>query len=202
FTCLPTFAICFEGYLGTPVEDGGDIHIAVDGNLHHRHQTSAGNGVPFHSSKRMLDKEFVDRIGVRISEARKKPPKKRKTEVPDEVVDACQHSYQAAKGDEKSGTLKIFDENGLMALVCRHDIPIFFASIDTPGEQQKYAVALIEKLFSMIPKHATVLGLYDIACVVDRSRELYDIFPESISTRLTLATSVMHSYDISGYVSV
>lgn len=61
---------------------------------------------------------------------------------------------------------------GLMALVCRHDIPIFFANIDSPGEQQKYSVALIEALFNGLPATATVLVLYDIGCVLDRSLTL------------------------------
>ena len=44
-----------------------------------------------------------------------------------------------------------------------------FANIDTPGEQQKYSVALLEYLFSMLPGDATVVAFYDIACVLDRS---------------------------------
>jgi hypothetical protein len=56
-----------------------------------------------------------------------------------------------------------------MSLVCRHDIPLFFANIDTPGEQQKYSVALLEHLFSLLPPNATVCGLYDVGCVLDRS---------------------------------
>ena len=50
--------------------------------------------------------------------------------------------------------------------------PCFFANIDTPGEQQKYAVALLEHLFSLIPTCATVVSLYDIGCVLDRSLHL------------------------------
>lgn len=64
------------------------------------------------------------------------------------------------------------DDAGIMALVCRHDIPLFLANIDTPGEQQKYAVALIEHLFSLLPPNATVSLLYDVACVLDRSLRL------------------------------
>ena len=56
-----------------------------------------------------------------------------------------------------------------MALICRHDIPLFLANINTPGEQQKYSVALIEHLFSLIPANATVSVLYDVACVLDRT---------------------------------
>ena len=56
-----------------------------------------------------------------------------------------------------------------MALVCRHDIVLFLANVDTAGEQQKYSVALIEHLFSHLPPQATVAAYYDIGCVLDRS---------------------------------
>lgn len=58
------------------------------------------------------------------------------------------------------------------ALVCRHDVPLFFVNIDTPGEQQKYAVALIDHLCSMLPSKALLVVLYDIGCVLDRSMNL------------------------------
>lgn len=62
-----------------------------------------------------------------------------------------------------------------MALVCRHDNPLFLANIDTPGEQQKYAVALIEHLVSLLPPEATVAVLYDVGCVLDRSLDIVSI---------------------------
>lgn len=68
-----------------------------------------------------------------------------------------------------------FDDGGVMALVCRHDIPLFFANIDTPGEQQKYGVALLEHLFSLLPSQATVGALYDVGCVLDRSLQIVSI---------------------------
>jgi hypothetical protein len=60
-------------------------------------------------------------------------------------------------------------------LVCRHDNPLFLANIDTPGEQQKYAVALIEHLVSLLPPEATVAVLYDVGCVLDRSLDIVSI---------------------------
>lgn len=68
-----------------------------------------------------------------------------------------------------------FDDTGLMLLVCRHDIPLFFANMDTPGEQQKYSVALIEHFFTFIPPQATAAGLYDVGCVLDRSINLVSL---------------------------
>ncbi|KAL0057265.1 hypothetical protein AAF712_016102 [Marasmius tenuissimus] len=186
---------CFGGEIfGRSFNQGGDIHVALDGNLHHRHLKTGGDGQPFYESARFLTKEFVDSVGSRIAEARKGPKKPRTPVVPDEAVDACQNSYKAAKGDNETQRDHNFDENGVMALVCRHDIPLFLASIDTPAEQQKHAVALLEMLFSMIPSDATVAGLYDVGCVLDRSVQMYDLLPAAIVERLIFAMSILHSY--------
>ncbi|KAL0061241.1 hypothetical protein AAF712_011947 [Marasmius tenuissimus] len=126
-------------------------------------------GQSFQHSVRFLSKEFVKSVGERLTDARGRPPKPREVVVPDDVVDSDRDAYKAAKGDSKKKPNDIFDENGLMALVCQHDIPIFVTSIDTPGEQQKDAVALLEALFLMLLLMATVAGLYDIACVLNRS---------------------------------
>jgi hypothetical protein len=77
-----------------------------------------------------------------------------------------------------------------MALVCQHDIPIFFLDIDTPGEQQKYAVALIEQLFSHLPEGATVVVLYDTGCVLDCSLHMVCIFAYIAITHDLKETSV------------
>ena len=69
---------------------------------------------------------------------------------------------------KKKGKRNIRD---IMALVCRHDIPLFFANIDTTGEQQKYAVALLEHIFTLLPESATVIAYYDVACVLSQSLE-------------------------------
>jgi Kyakuja-Dileera-Zisupton transposase len=148
---------------------GGDIHVAIDGNFHHRHLASSGDTSHFYAAKHFIPKSEVDIVGKRIDKARKANPKALLPKVPDEAIDACKESYHAAKGDQQNAGTRRCDVNGLMALVCRHDIPIFFTDIDTPGEQQKYAVALIERLFSLLPPSATVVVLYDIGCVLDRS---------------------------------
>ena len=62
--------------------------------------------------------------------------------------------------------MEIYDDTGVMALICRHDIPLFFANIDTPGEQQKYSIALIEQLFIFLPMTATVAIMYNIGCMI------------------------------------
>ena len=52
------------------------------------------------------------------------------------------------KKKKKKKSMEIYNDTGVMALICHHDIPLFFANIDTPGEQQKYSIALIEHLWT------------------------------------------------------
>ena len=146
----------------------------MDGNFHHRHLVSGGKGIEFHEPRHIIPKSFVDHVGTMIQRARKSPQKSRKPKVPDSAVDECERSHEAADGDKKKSLSHQgrYDDMGWMSLVCRHDIPLFFANIDTPGEQQKYAIALILWFFSRIPSNATVTVLYDIGCVLDRSTQM------------------------------
>jgi len=150
---------------------GGDFQICTDGNFHHRHLVSGGSSIPFHDPKHIIPKSFVDEVGKNIARARKLPPKRRNPKVPDEAIDDCEDAYEAANGDKKKAASDEarYDDRGWMSLICRHDIPLFFANIDTPGEQQKYAIALILWIVKQVPKHSTFSVLYDVACVVDRS---------------------------------
>ena len=161
---------CFGGQdFGRSLDSGGDVHVAMDGNFHHRHRRSAGDCPPFYDPIYFLPKSQVDEVGKRINAARKHPPRQYKVAVPDEAVDQCETSYEAADGKKQKAAMDSFDDTGIMALICRHDIPLFFANIDTPGEQQKYSVALIEHFFSLIPLRCNVVILYDIGCVLARS---------------------------------
>ncbi|KAG2159666.1 uncharacterized protein EDB93DRAFT_1065627, partial [Suillus bovinus] len=100
----------------------------------------------------------------------------------DEAVDQCETAYKAADGKKQKAARDNFNYTGIMALICRHDIPLFFANIDSPGEQQKYSVALLQHLFSLLLHEATVVALYDIGCVLAHSLAKYDILPKSITT--------------------
>ncbi|KAG6899356.1 hypothetical protein C0993_010997 [Termitomyces sp. T159_Od127] len=188
---------CFGGDLfGRSLEqDGGDIHICVDGNFNHRHLRSAGDSPKFYEPTYILSKDFVDEVGARMERLRKtRKPQPRKPVVPDEAINECESSHMAGNGSNIKTNMERFDDGGLMALVCRHDIPIFLANIDTPGEQQKYAVALIEHLFSLLPPQATVSSLYDVGCMLGRSLLMYDFLSPNITKRLQFATSAMHAF--------
>lgn len=115
-------------------------------------------------------------MGARIEAARKRAPRQYKSKVPDSAIDACEESLEAADGRKTKTNEVVFDDTGLGSLVCRHDIVLFLTNIDTPGEQQKYAVTLIEHLYSLLPPTATVVFLYDVGCVLDRSLQLVSKF--------------------------
>lgn len=143
--------------------------MSIDGNHHHRHQTSSGDSPHFYNPRYFLSKEEVDAVGDNIDKARKQPACKYKLKVPEEAIQECHDSHMAANENKQKADTGRFDDTGVAALVCRHGIPIFFANMDTPGEQQKYAIALIIRVYRELPPEATGAFLYDIGCVLNVS---------------------------------
>jgi len=143
----------------------------MDSNFHHWYQCSVGDCPPFYDPVYFLPKLQVDSAGRQIDTAHKRPPQQCNAAMPDEAIDQCKTLYEAADGKKQKTAMDSFNDTGIMimALICHHDIPLFFANINTPGEQQKYSIALIEHLFSLIPFEANVVILYDIGCVLGQS---------------------------------
>ncbi|KAF9465525.1 hypothetical protein BDZ94DRAFT_322334 [Collybia nuda] len=186
---------CFGGaWFGRSFNRGGNIHVGPDSNFNPQHITSAGDCPTFYQPEYFLSKQQVDTVGERIEELRRRPPRRHQSRVPMEAIDGCKSSHTAGSGSKSKTNMDKFDDSGIMALVCRHDIPLFLANIDTPGEQQKYSIALIEHLFTLLPCQAMVGILYDIGCILDRSLQQYPILHNDILNRLTFATSAMHVY--------
>ncbi|OBZ78542.1 hypothetical protein A0H81_00401 [Grifola frondosa] len=157
----------FRRGLGYAIQCGGDIHVAADAMFSQRHNVSAGECLTFYDPEYFISKEQVDRVGKRIEAARKKPPKQTyKPRAPDAAVDECEKVHEAADEKKEKTSGEKYDDRGLMALLCRHDIVLFYANVDTPGEQQN----------------------------TQRSIDKYDILPEHIANRLVWATSIMHAY--------
>ena len=156
-------------FLTLELSEGGDIHVAIDATFSQRHNAAAGDSPWLYEPKYFISKDAVDSVGARISAARSNPPRTYKSSVPDTALDECEKSYEAANEKKDKSIGCKFDDTGLTALVCRHDVVLFLANVDTAGEQQKYSVALIEHLYSQLPEQATVAVFYDIGCVLDRS---------------------------------
>lgn len=194
---------------------GADFHIAADGNFMQRHNTSAGDCPPFdYEPVNVLATPFVNAMGEDLDDARKRPPRRYTGEVPEEVVKHCEDSHTAADGSKAKAAGDNHDDKGLMAILCRHDIPLWVCNIDTPGEQMKYFFALIVWASLHLPDNATFAGFYDVGCVAARVAALvsmsgpvnpllmrcsaapcqYDILPNDLADRIMFITPAMHAY--------
>ncbi|RXW14843.1 hypothetical protein EST38_g11010 [Candolleomyces aberdarensis] len=179
---------CYARRYGSSLSEGCDVHAYLDGCFSHRRLKHAGDPPHAHVPEHYVPKEQVDAMGDHISDVRKKPAKARTIVVPDEAVDECEDGHIAGTGTKVKSDTSRYDDTGTMALVCRHDTPILLANIDTPGEQQKYAAAMIQKLSPCYPKRP----LSPYFTISDAS--LTAVSSSMISRRMTIATSIMHSY--------
>ncbi|KAK7062073.1 hypothetical protein R3P38DRAFT_2494733 [Favolaschia claudopus] len=175
-------------------EIGGDVQGGADGCFNYLRLKSAGNGPISYQPEYFLSKDTTDTIGRRIAIARKNPKANPKSLIAKEVVAMCEESWDAANEKKKKANPERYDASGIFVMTCRHGQPIFLCNIDTPGEQQRYIVAMVEELFSMLPKQATLEQAYDVACVTDHSLDLYPIVSESIRSRISFVINGMHAY--------
>lgn len=105
-------------------------------------------------------------MGHHIENVRKCAPQRtQKPRPPDHAIDECEKAYEVTDEKKEKTSGRKFDNTGLMALVCYHDIPLFFANVDTPGEQQKYMFALIKHMFSLLSPSVMVIVFADV-CVL------------------------------------
>lgn len=185
----------------------------------HKGQTGSRDPPIMSPQTLLLSQSEVDRMEARVSTLR--PPKlhtragkKRKFKeveeddisspfeddkvepglnVPNSVLDGCEKSFIAADGDRIKASTQYFDDTGVMACLCRHDIPLFLVNMRTAGEKQFYAFALIDMLLRELPRHWRIGLLYDIACQIHRSLLKWDFIPEW-EDRIEFAVSVFHAY--------
>ncbi|KAJ6585476.1 hypothetical protein B0H19DRAFT_1206873 [Mycena capillaripes] len=179
---------------GRPLDEGGDVQLGADGCFSYRHSRSAGDGPISYDPSYFLSKEKVDKVGERIAAARKKKPTKCDPRIPAEVLEACEASWDAANEKKQKVDTKCHDASGVFVLTCRHSQPLFMCNIDTPGEQQKYIVALMEEVNSLLPPSATMIQAYDVGCVTDHSLNLYPILSKGFRARVSFVINAMHSY--------
>ncbi|KAG6822155.1 hypothetical protein H0H92_015044, partial [Tricholoma furcatifolium] len=87
--------------------------------------------------------------------------------VPKSVLDGCEDSFTAADSRRVKASTQFFDETALMAILCRHDVVLFIASMRSAGEKQHYAIALVETLFQHLLLDFHIGLLYDIGCQLE-----------------------------------
>ncbi|KAK7013303.1 hypothetical protein R3P38DRAFT_2546476 [Favolaschia claudopus] len=179
---------------GRSLKDGGDVQGGGDGCFSYLRLKSAGNGKISYDPKRFLSKETVDTVGRRLVLARKNPKANPKSLLAKEVVELCEESWDAANEKKQKANPERYDASGIFVMTCRHGQPIFLCNIDTPGEQQRYIVAMVEELFTMLPDMATLMQAYDVACITDHSLDLYPILSDAIRSRVSFVINGMHAY--------
>jgi hypothetical protein len=200
---------------GRAAEKDPDVQVAIDGNFTHRRYKSVPEDPPIvesHHLEMWLTPEELEAAQSHMAEKSHIPLSgdRQEARVPTGSLDECEKSHRAARDRGDGSESDLYASKGIMAMVCRHDVPLFLCDITTPGEQRFYAIALIQKLASMLPSHASIGCLYDIACLLDRSISkvksnyyIYlkcDMYPwqhnliPDIAPRLSLATAAFHAY--------
>jgi Kyakuja-Dileera-Zisupton transposase len=106
---------------------------------------------------------------------------------------ACGKSFIAADGDRVKASTQYFSDTGVLAMLCRHDIPLVIASMWTTGEKQFYAFALLDFLFKHLPRCWRIGVLYDISCQMDQSLKKWNFMPDW-SPCLEWGVSIFHTY--------
>ncbi|KAJ7659715.1 hypothetical protein DFH06DRAFT_936867, partial [Mycena polygramma] len=170
----------------------GDIHVGIDGNSTHKHNADGGDGPTGHNPRFFLPRAEVDGEGERIALLRLGPKTIYEPDIPDDVVDQCARSYTAANEKLGKAVSAKFDETGIFHLSCRHNIPLYVVSMNTPGEEHKYFVTLIKHIISRLPPQATICLFSDVACIIDRALKSRALLPESVMRRLHLSLNVLH----------
>ncbi|KAJ7834258.1 hypothetical protein B0H14DRAFT_2363941 [Mycena olivaceomarginata] len=190
---------------GRSLKDGGDVQLGADGCFSYRHLRSAGDGPIAYDASYFVSKEKVAQVDTRINEARKRNPANCKPAIPQEALDACQESWKAAGEKKQKADPKHYDANGVFVMTCRHSQVLFLCDIDTPGEQQKYIVALMEEMNDHLPPQATILQSYDVGCVTDHSFNLvcffhtHPDFPSSVKDSVNVFLFIINAMHAFGH---
>ena len=153
-----------------------DIIVAMDGNMQHRQYTFVHREMILQWNKTctFLTSAEIEEASCHVSEARAASRQsvelRPSLSVPDGAIAECEESHRAMKtkgGSKSASNEDTFRSKGLMATVCRHDIPLFLCDMQTPGEQQHYSIAMLTALSRQLPPNASIGLMYDVGCVLD-----------------------------------
>ena len=112
--------------------------------------------------------------------------------VPQSTLKQCGESFLAADERRMKASTTFYADTGCMAMLCRHDNVLWVVNMTSAGEKQHYALALMRRLFSEIPKHIKVGLMYDIGCQMHASCEKWGFLAE-FRDRMEWAISVFHA---------
>ncbi|THU97957.1 hypothetical protein K435DRAFT_661825 [Dendrothele bispora CBS 962.96] len=205
--------ICFGGKFEPEKDrlDWTDIIVCLDACFTQRHNHQPRDPARKHPDSFFIPQEEVNAVEGRVDAARldghqtKRSRTNGNQEVEEDdhfepgmavskaVLDSCGSSFKAAREFLAKVIPKGSDVTGIMALLCRHDRPLWVVNMTTPGERQHYAIALLEKLFQNLPSFVHVGLLYDIGCHLERSCLKWGLLEDHIDN-LIFAISVFHAF--------
>ncbi|THU85905.1 hypothetical protein K435DRAFT_684691 [Dendrothele bispora CBS 962.96] len=205
--------VCFGGEFDLEKDRlaWSDVIVCLDACFTQRHNTQPRDPARQHPDSFFIPQSEVEAVESRVDEARSQAAhatKKSKTsgdqDTEDDhledgmllskaVLDLCGNSFKAAHEFLAKVIPKGCDVTAVMALLCRHDRPLWVVNMSTPGERQHYAIALLEKLFEHLPPFMHVGVLYDIGCHLERSCLKWGLLEEHMDN-LVFAISVFHAF--------
>ena len=157
----------------TDIGISAQVIVCVDANFAQRRRHSRHpDPVDPHPDTHFLSVHDVEAMKRAVEHARPADSRanaKSWTSLPDDTLDDCEKAFTAAQGHIAKSSSTIFADTALMALLCRHDRPLFLVNMTSAGERQYYALALIKALFRHLPGDWVVGLLYDVACQLERS---------------------------------
>ncbi|KAF9502834.1 hypothetical protein BS47DRAFT_1403052 [Hydnum rufescens UP504] len=109
------------------------------------------------------------------------------------TYDACWQSFIAADEDRMKASTQYFEDTGVIALLCCHDISLAVASMWTAGEKQFYVFALLDTSLKHVPSHWRIGALYDIGHQMDQTLKKWRFMPEWLPC-LEWGVSIFHAY--------
>ncbi|KZT56480.1 hypothetical protein CALCODRAFT_435717, partial [Calocera cornea HHB12733] len=184
---------------GRPADGGPDIIVCADGNRQLRRFRGGVDITSVYEPEIFMTTDAVDAIGQEMTRLKTgRPADHSAARLSAEALERCKRSFKVADEDAAIVNEHLFDPTGVVVLLCRHDIPLFACDITTPGEQQKYVVAMLLELMKELPNTATIGLLYDIGCQLDHScrlvsRTAYGYLGDALP-RVIMGCSVLHAY--------
>ncbi|KAL9937961.1 hypothetical protein V8E36_003506 [Tilletia maclaganii] len=153
----------FEDRHHIPREKKGDMSpqliVSVDGNFSHKRKRKENVA----DKQPLPPRRFLSQRQVHEVEKRLKAVNLSAKATANQHD--CTAKVKAADPLAAKGAAGPHDITGVMGLCCRHDHPLIFCDITSPGERHHYAVALVLALLGAIKHRVDSLGvMYDIGC--------------------------------------
>ncbi|KAL1743148.1 hypothetical protein HDZ31DRAFT_65300 [Schizophyllum fasciatum] len=187
-----------------------DSIVQLDACFSQKHNLQTRDPAFYHPDGIMLSEPALAAAELKVDAARAgaKRPRKRQArdeasegaslkaagiQVPVDALRNCEDHFKAAQEWIAKANAGLHDVTAVMAILCRHDIPLFIANMTTAGEKQYYAVALLDAVMAQLPADWRVGVLYDIACQLHASAVRHKILNQYLH-RLHFAVSVFHAF--------